>query len=321
MANNDNPKRLISTSTFLRQLRLEVEMDLMKELDAKQSKRGKKALHDILKQKLKGKFLTNLESEIHRIKDDVRAEVGPLVEARKERDKNMRLFERMNVSLRIQHVVMAISCLLLIFTGLPIKFSSNPAAISFMNVIGGIQASMIWHRLGALGLIVVSIWHFFYTILFKSGRKDFMLLLPNLQDLKDVIQQFKYYLGFSPEGAKFGRFSYIEKFDYWAVYWGCVIMIGTGAALWSPELTFSISPKFMYDIAKEVHSDEALLATLAIVIWHFYNVHFNPSRFPGSMVWFHGQLTEHEMLEEHPRELEQILAEEAKSAKAEQNDE
>jgi cytochrome b subunit of formate dehydrogenase len=177
-----------------------------------------------------------------------------------------------------------------------------------MEFLGGIDNSTYLHRIAATGLIFVSLWHLVYIIAFRSGRRDFILMIPTPKDFTDFIQMMKYYMGKSDKKPQFGRFSYVEKFDYWAVYWGCVIMIGTGALLWSSEITFSMFPKYIYDIAKEVHSDEALLATLAIVIWHFYNVHFNPDRFPGSTVWLHGRLTEHEMLEEHPLELEEILA-------------
>jgi hypothetical protein len=75
-------------------------------------------------------------------------------------------------------------------------------------------------------------------------------------------------------------------------------------------------PKFVLDIAHEMHSDEALLATLAIVIWHFYNVHFNPDRFPGTLMWWHGEISEHEIKEEHPLEYEEIMAKRAKQAEA-----
>jgi len=87
-------------------------------------------------------------------------------------------------------------------------------------------------------------------------------------------------------------------------------MIGSGALLWFENITLSIFPKYMLDIAKEAHSDEALLATLAIIIWHFYNVHFNPHKFPMNKVWLTGRLSEEEMVEEHPLEYEEIMREE-----------
>jgi hypothetical protein len=90
-------------------------------------------------------------------------------------------------------------------------------------------------------------------------------------------------------------------------------MIGSGLVLWFEEISMKFLPKFFVDISHEAHSDEALLATLAIVIWHFYNVHFNPDRFPGTLMWWHGKISKHEMLEEHPLEYERIIAEREKS--------
>ncbi|MFQ6672408.1 MAG: hypothetical protein ACE5KY_03835, partial [Candidatus Tectimicrobiota bacterium] len=170
---------------------------------------------------------------------------------------------------------------------------------------------------GASGLIFVAIYHSLYTILSRQGRRDIVLLLPRLQDVKDLIAQLKYFLGRSDEHARFGRFSYIEKFDYWAVYWGCVIMIGSGALLWFQDITLLYLPKYWLDIAKEAHSDEALLAVLAIVIWHFYNVHLNPARFPGSLIWWHGRISREEMMDHHPLEHEHIMAGRAAQARAE----
>jgi cytochrome b subunit of formate dehydrogenase len=166
-------------------------------------------------------------------------------------------------------------------------------------------------------LIYFMVHHLLYTILTRDGRRDFILLIPMPKDIRDAVQNIRYFLGKTGERPKFGRFSYIEKFDYWAVYWGCIIMIGSGAFLWGESIALIYFPKFVLDIAHEMHSDEALLATLAIVIWHFYNVHFNPDRFPGTLLWWHGRISEHEIKEEHPLEYEEIMARRAKQTPAE----
>lgn len=216
-------------------------------------------------------------------------------------------FQRFNIYFRIQHIMLFTSVIILIITGLPIKFPEASASKILMFFMGGIVMQGILHRVGAVLLIAFYVFHTGYTIFNKDGRRDFVALLPGLKDIKDVLQMLKYFFGLSKEKPEFDRFSYVEKFDYWAVYWGGIVMVGSGLIMWLHNLTLRYLPKYVYDIAREAHSDEALLATLTIVIWHFYNVHFNPSRFPGSMVWWHGKLTKEQMLEEHALEYKKFM--------------
>lgn len=314
MSSRGSKRELISIRTFLRQLQIEMEHELLSELQIKRNRSLRRELKDTLREAIDGDFRAGLNNDLDSIKADVRQSIQPLLdEIRRKAEAKApgRIFQRLNLSVRLQHMLMAVSVLILIFSGLPLKFPEVPLFVFLMQFMGGIENSTLIHRIGACGLIAVSVWHLFYIIFFKEGRRDFWLMLPTWKDVKDFAKTMGYYFGRHGEKAKFGRFSYVEKFDYWAVYWGCVIMIGTGIALWSPELTFTYFPKYIYDIAKEVHSDEALLATLAIVIWHFYNVHFNPSVFPGSLLWFHGRIDEHDMKLEHPLEYDEIMAREA----------
>jgi formate dehydrogenase subunit gamma len=215
---------------------------------------------------------------------------------------------RLSASLRLQHVVLLTSCILLIVTGLPLKFHGTAWAAFVFSLLGGVRGSGLIHRIAATGLIGVGVYHLCYIIFSRYGRRTFRQLLPAFKDVLDVIRQMKYYLGATRDRARFGKFSYVEKFDYWAVYWGMVIMICSGAMLWFEDISLRIFPKFVIDIAKEAHSDEALLATLAIIIWHFYNVHFNPDKFPMNRTWLTGRITKGEMMHEHPLEYEEQMA-------------
>jgi len=274
---------------------------------------------DEIREKIRRRVRAEMEREIRIRTATERREEERKVREERRREKHHEegeMFQRFNRNFRFQHMVMFSSVIILIITGMPIKFPNFILSRVFMNLWGGINNSTIVHRIGAGMLIYFMVHHLLYTILSRDGRRDFMLLIPMPKDIRDAVQNVRYFLGRSPEKPKFGRFSYVEKFDYWAVYWGCVIMIGSGAFLWGESIALKYFPKFVLDIAHEMHSDEALLATLAIVIWHFYNVHFNPDRFPGTLMWWHGQISEHEMKDHHPLEYEEIMARRAKQAEA-----
>lgn len=229
-------------------------------------------------------------------------------------------FVRFSLTFRIQHMVLAVSCFLLIITGLPLRFSDTSWAQAFFTITGGLSGSGLIHRIGAVGLIGMGIFHLFYISCLAEGRQLFKALLPKIKDVQDVYGNVLHFFGLSERRAMFGRFSYIEKFDYWAVYWGMVIMITTGMVLWQYELVMAYMPKLFIDIAREVHSDEALLATLAIVVWHMYNAHFNPDHFPMNRVWLTGKLTAKQMKHHHPLLYEEIMARRAKLDQAEDSD-
>lgn len=224
-----------------------------------------------------------------------------------EESKKEEWFQRFSPIFRAQHIVLFSTVILLIVTGLPLKFPESWWAEFLFGELGAFTFAKIVHRIAAAGLIAAAVFHAFYIVFFREGRKMFVDVLPRPGDIIDVLANLKYFLGFSRTPARFGRFSYIEKFDYWAVYWGTVIMVASGAALWFQEEFMRFLPKFIIDIFKEVHSDEALLATLALVIWHFYNVHLKPDRFPGTLLWWHGKISKEEMIHEHPLEYEEII--------------
>lgn len=225
-------------------------------------------------------------------------------------------YERMNLNLRIQHVTMALAVLTLIFTGLPLKFPDYAVSRAIINFFGGVGITPIIHRIGATFLIVVGLWHLGYIIMAREGRKTFKMLLPAKKDATDIFKQIRYFLHLSDERPKFDKYSYVEKFDYWAVYWGMVVMIFSGLALWFTNIFLQFFPLWATDIAKEAHSDEALLATLAIVIWHFYNVHLNPHCFPMNPTFITGKISARQMIEEHGAEYERLMTAKEETAPA-----
>ncbi len=284
----------------LEALSRDIEKDLGPDLTPEQRAR--------IRAEVRAKFLAELDQA--KASAPSRTEAKPKVPAKPPKPKE-ESFLRLSANLRFQHIILFTSCLILIVTGIPLKFHEAPWAEAFFALLGGIRLSRFLHRIAASGLIFVGAYHLLYTILSRTGRRDFVLLLPGLRDVLDFLVQIRYYLGASDRKARFARFSYVEKFDYWAVYWGMVIMIGSGLMLWFPTLTMRFLPKFAVDIAKEAHSDEGLLATLAIIIWHFYNVHLNPTVFPMSWIWLTGRITKRRMIEEHPLEYEQLTGQPA----------
>lgn len=220
--------------------------------------------------------------------------------------------QRFGLHVRAQHIMLMVGVVTLAVTGIPLFTLRNPVAptaASTIDLWGGLELVRFWHRLGAIVLCAASFYHLVYIALHPQGRKDFRDLLPGAQDFRDFYRNLLYFLGRRREPPRFGRFSYFEKFDYWAAFWGCVIMIGTGLVLWRSDLILPILPAALrasgFETALEAHGDEAILASVTLFTWHIYNVHLKPGRFPGSLVWLHGKISEAELRSHHPRQWEE----------------
>lgn len=217
--------------------------------------------------------------------------------------------QRFNTHYLTQHLLLIINVLLMVISSIflwGLRYSGATWAASLTGALGGVDFWRLVHRAGALVLILTSIYHLIYSLVHPDGRRDFKQMIPTGKDFRDFGQNMLWFIGARPERPQFGRFSYFEKFDYWAVFWGCAIMIVSGLALWVPEIFRliipSASPAF-FEAMKEAHSHEAMLAVLAIFIWHIYNVHFRPDRFPGTFFWVHGRMSQKEITSEHPLDL------------------
>lgn len=243
------------------------------------------------------------------------------IRTRKSRKKvpagHSEMVQRFNGHFLVQHFVLMSSVLLLILSAIPqfaLRFPGAHWAGVMTSAMGGVDLWRLIHRVAASGLIFVCIYHIVYSLVHREGRRDFMLMLPRPRDFLNLGQNLLWFFGLRKTPPQFGRFSYIEKFDYWAVFWGCAIMVGTGLPMWFPELVHAVVPDAtlaFWDTVKEAHAHEAILAALAIIIWHFYNVHYRPGRFPGSLTFLHGRISRHEMEEEHPAECESTPPENA----------
>ena len=221
------------------------------------------------------------------------------------------LYLRMTVNERIQHATLAVSFLTLVLTGFMLSYP-NSWWVSHIRDIssGAFEARSLLHRISAVIMVAVSLYHIYYILFTVRGRQLIKDLLPRYQDIRDAIDVAKFNLGFSKTKPKLDRFSYIEKAEYWALIWGTIVMTATGVIMWFDNTFMGILTKLGWDIARTVHYYEAWLAFLAIVVWHFYFVIFNPDAYPLNLAFWKGTITEEEMAEEHPIELERIKAKE-----------
>ncbi len=219
-------------------------------------------------------------------------------------------YVRMTLNERLQHATMFSSFIILVVTGFMLKFPDAWWVIPIRQMSEKVfEVRSLTHRIAGIAMIAVSAFHLFYLFLTDRGRGLLRSLLPKVQDARDVVLQIKYYLKISESRPRFHRFGYIEKAEYWALVWGVIVMAATGLILWFDNFFINKLTKLGWDIARTIHYYEACLATLAIIVWHFYFVIFNPEVYPMNLAWFTGKLTEEEMANEHPLELEEILGE------------
>lgn len=215
-----------------------------------------------------------------------------------------RTYERFPLARRIEHWVMMLSFTILGLTGLPQKFPASDLSIAFVYVLGGIENLRRIHHFAAVVMMLGTAWHILVFGYLAYVRRTRLTMIPTLQDAKDAWQALLYNIGRAKTPPQMGRYTFEEKMEYWAFAWGAIIMGATGFMMWNPLTTAKILPGEVIPAAKAAHGGEALLAVLAIIIWHMYGVHIK--RFNKSM--FTGKMNEADMLHEHPLELADIKA-------------
>jgi len=220
-------------------------------------------------------------------------------------------FMRMTLLDRFQHAGVLVSFLLLAVTGFMLRFPDAwwVSAIrshwtQFFELRG------IVHRVAAVAIMSFSFLHLIILAFTRHGKNFIKDVFPRWRDVRDVVINVRHLTGLSSEKPRFDRFGYVEKMEYWALVWGLAIMFVTGVSLWFNNFFISRFTKLAWDISRTIHFYEALLATLAIVVWHFYFVIFNPSIYPMNTAWITGKISEKEMTEEHPLELERLRQQE-----------
>lgn len=223
-----------------------------------------------------------------------------------------RLYVRMTAHERLQHATLVISFVLLVITGFMLRFPEAWWVAGIRNVsVRAFEWRGLIHRVAGVVLLAGGAWHIAYLAFTRPGRSLFFDLLPRWRDVTDPWKVLRYNVGLSATKPAFPRFSYIEKAEYWALVWGTLLMGVTGAILWFDNTSMGLITKLGFDISRTIHFYEAILATLAIIVWHFYFVIFNPDVYPMNLAWLTGRMSEEELHEEHPLELARLKAAEA----------
>lgn len=223
----------------------------------------------------------------------------------------MKKYLRMTLNERAQHLNLAINFTILVITGFALSFPKAFWVSPITDVPAGMTIRGFLHRLCGVATVFLGGYHILYCAFTKRGRGIIKDMIPGLKDAIDLWETLKnnLFINRPAKTLKMPRFNFREKLEYLGLIWGTLVMTVTGFILWFEVEWLKYFPKWTFDVARTIHFYEAILATLTIIVWHFYSVIFNPDIYPMSWAWITGDLTEHEMEEEHGLELERIEAE------------
>ena len=210
-----------------------------------------------------------------------------------------RILFRMTRGQRVQHIILLSSFFILVLTGFALRYPSSWLGTLFVNE----AVRSIVHRVAGVVLIAVSLFHLWYVVKDPDGRRMIQDMLPDWKDVTDARDAFRYYLGYSDQRPLFRRFTYAEKAEYWALVWGMFVMGSTGLMVWFKVGVGERVPGWWIDVALTIHWYEAVLATLAIIVWHLYGVMFDPDAYPMNWAWYDGKMSVESYEHEHPLDL------------------
>jgi len=219
------------------------------------------------------------------------------------RRKQRRTVVRLTANQRAQHWLLLTSFIALVLSGFALQY---PDSLMAWLLGSNEYLRRIIHRFAAVVMLVVGVYHIAYLAFTQDGRRWVKDMWPRIKDVKDLFGNFAYYLGLTRIKPKIARFGYAEKAEYWAVIWGTLIMGLTGLMIWFKIGVFGFLARWWIDIALAIHFYEAVLATLAIIVWHFYHVIFDPDVYPVNFALIDGRISEELFREEHELAFEQM---------------
>jgi formate dehydrogenase subunit gamma len=237
---------------------------------------------------------------------------GGVIEMGEAAKKNGEFIRRFHPLRIIEHQANAITFIVLVVTGISQKFHDSAWAEWIIMNLGGIDSARLIHRTTGLIFMVLTLQHILVASYGVIVRKWMPSMVINLKDFTDAVDNLKYYFGITDRPARCDRYDYKQKFEYWGVVIGGILMVLTGLTLWFPTKVFHLIPFLPGQIipaAKAAHTNEAMLALLVIVIWHIYNSVFSPEVFPLDTAIFTGLISKERMIHEHPLEYERLTGE------------
>lgn len=235
---------------------------------------------------------------------------------------------RMGLNEVWQHTFLMVSFIVLVISGFALRFSESAISTWFFGWESGFELRGTVHRVAAAVFILTVMWHVLFIVIANRGRQFVRDMIPERRDFSQFWERILYNLDRRKHPPAFGRFSYVEKAEYWALVWGTVVMIATGFLLWFDNYVVQFLPKGVLDVALVVHYWEAWLATLAILVWHLYSTVFSPHVYPMNPAWITGKIPEEMYRHEHPehadearRETEEMIKSEMEALSTSSNEE
>ncbi len=216
---------------------------------------------------------------------------------------------RMSLMFRIQHALLMATLLVLALTGFALMYHENWLGRNLISLEGGVLYRGFIHRAAASLLMAQLVFHAFYMLFTREGKKELGEFLLRRRDFSDFLQAIRYNLGTAEEYPQAGKYGYKEKFQYWGATVGILLISVTGVILWAETFSMRFLPKLVLDITLIIHGYQGLLAFVILLFWHIYNEHLNPSVFPMNNAWLTGRVDAEWLRREHPLEYEKLKRE------------
>jgi formate dehydrogenase subunit gamma len=220
--------------------------------------------------------------------------------------------ERMSLLQRLDHALLAVCLLLLIASGLALVYHDQAWAKVLIGLMGGMKGRGLLHRTAAIGLVFAGLVHFGGLLFSRKYQADFRAVRFERMDFSEGWKGWIY--GLTGKGAPpyYGRFTPMQKFQYWGIFVGCIIMTISGFVLWSPQASLALFPKSIYDLMLVVHSEQAQLIFVVLILWHLYDVHVAGGNFPMNPAWLTGRIKAERFKKQHPAEWDRMTEGEQK---------